>query len=453
MAGRFWFGKRRMDEGDGSGGMLNSDAPGAAFVIDAVFPTGFGDDDDDFSVAASDLVLDKVRRDVESVKKSVVKERGKMDNETLSGRDDSHDRAMAPEKERAVSTFETKGTTTFRTASLPGVVDGGTLSGKPVMTPVRMTPKTAPVKLKSLSETNRQPVENSGAALTAKRPTTSALKVINKEVKPERMEEDHPKFGLHLRRKDGAPADSSAASREQVPADFVKPKNDQRVLYYQLMNGLYDAVLVLDDQGHVVDCNDRVKKVLGYTREDAWDLPIEKVIKGMNSQMLAHLKRNLEENHNVLITARCFRSDGDSFKGEIGVSTLALTRDHNVVFAIRNVDQRKSTLAELRKAAAAFDVALVPAFACNPEGFFTNVNRMLMESFGISDAKQALKIRFIDVMPDAARFFAKALDGENVRERLMVADAEGQSVKVDMALAPIKNGTEVSGVAGSIMPL
>jgi len=169
--------------------------------------------------------------------------------------------------------------------------------------------------------------------------------------------------------------------------------------------------------------------------------------------MFAHLKKNLEENHNVLITARCFKQDGDSFKGEIGVSTLSLTRENNVVFAIRNVDQRKSTMAELRKAAAAFDIALVSAFACNPEGFFTNVNKTLMESFGIPDAKQALKVRFIDILPDAARLFAKALNGENVREKLVVTDAEGLTVKIDIALAPVKNGTDVSGVAGSILPL
>jgi PAS domain-containing protein len=110
-------------------------------------------------------------------------------------------------------------------------------------------------------------------------------------------------------------------------------------------------------------------------------------------------------------------------------------------------------MAELRKAAAAFDISLASAFACNTEGFFTIVNKTLMESFGISDAKQALKVRFIDILPDAARSFAKALSGEEIHDRLVVTDADGQTVKIEIALVPMKNGTEVTGVAGSMLPM
>ena len=468
MAGKFWFGKRNISGGSDASDTGDSGSAGGAVVMtDAVFPTGFGDDEEDFSVNASDLVLDKVKRDVESVKKSVAKQKRTLENSVQTEyseeiADKSNAKTLeAEKKEESVKIGENSDKPTFKTVSMPGVVDGGKPSGNPVMTPVRMAVATAPIKLKSISETQNTTLAKTSSAVQNK-PTTSALKVVNKEHKPEPKRDDSPRFGLHVRKKaepvnsglvsnDSAPSVASAAS--VAPADYVKPKNDQRVLYYQLMNGLYDAILVLDDHGHVVDCNERVRKVLGYSREESWDLPIEKVIKGMNSQMFAHLKKNLEENHNVLITARCFKNNGDSFKGEIGVSTLSLTRANNVVFAIRNVDQRKSTMAELRKAAAAFDISLASAFACTPEGFFTNVNKTLMESFGITDAKQAMKIRFIDILPDAARSFAKVLNGEDIREILVVSDADGQTVKIEIALVPIKNGTEVSGVAGSMLPM
>ncbi len=248
----------------------------------------------------------------------------------------------------------------------------------------------------------------------------------------------------------GAPsADKSAA--EYDSDGVVRPKTDQRALYYQLMNGLYDAVLILDDQGHIVDCNSRVTAMLGYAREDTWDLPIDKVITGMSNQMFEHLKRNLAENHHILIDARCFRQDGTSFAGEVGVSTLSLTRGSNIVFAIRNVDRRKNAMDEMRKGQAALEVSLAPSFVCDMDGFFVVVNQALLDAFGIPDEAQAKNVRFIDLLPDAARFFLRASCGEKLRESLRVPTPNGVPLKVELSLKPVQNGQTVTGVAGSIL--
>lgn len=238
-------------------------------------------------------------------------------------------------------------------------------------------------------------------------------------------------------------------------ADYsaVRPKTDQRALYYELMNGLYDAILILDEQGHVVDCSKRITDLLGYSREDAWDLPIEKIITGMSSQMFAHLKRNLAENHHILIDARCFRQDGTSFAGEVGVSTLSLTRGDNIVFAIRNVERRKNAMDELRKCQAALEVALVPAFVCDTDGFFQVVNQALLDSFGIPDAAQSKSVRFVDLLPDAARIFLRAACGEKVREKMTISTPDGQPLKLELSLAPVQSGTNITGVSGSILQL
>ena len=235
--------------------------------------------------------------------------------------------------------------------------------------------------------------------------------------------------------------------------DLLRPTTDQRALYYELMNGLYDAILILDDQGHVVDCSKRITDLLGYAREDAWDLPIDKIITGMSVQMFAHLRRNLAENHHILIDARCFRQDGTSFAGEVGVSTLSLTRGHNIVFAIRNVERRKNAMDDLRRGQAAFDVALVPAFVCDTDGFFQIVNQAFLDSFGIPDASQAKSVRFVDLLPDAARLFLRASCGEKMREKLNVSTANGQTVKLELSLAPVQSGQNTTGVAGSILQI
>ena len=257
---------------------------------------------------------------------------------------------------------------------------------------------------------------------------------------------------------EGSPATVAVSAEQQktVAGDdysAVRPKMDQRALYYELMNGLYDAILILDEQGHVVDCSKRITDLLGYSREDAWDLPIEKIITGMSSQMFAHLKRNLAENHHILIDARCFRQDGTSFAGEVGVSTLSLTRGDNIVFAIRNVERRKNAMDELRKCQAALEIALVPAFVCDTDGFLQVVNQALLDSFGIPDAAQSKSVRFVDLLPDAARVFLRAACGEKVREKMTISTPDGQPLTLELSLAPVQSGTNITGVSGSILQL
>ena len=65
-----------------------------------------------------------------------------------------------------------------------------------------------------------------------------------------------------------APAPSPVQAAPSVP---VRPKKGQKALYYQMMNAIYDAVLILDDNGHVVDCNERVPSIFGHSREELWD--------------------------------------------------------------------------------------------------------------------------------------------------------------------------------------
>ena len=277
-----------------------------------------------------------------------------------------------------------------------------------------------------------------------------------------------PVFALRVKTNDAVP-DAGAASPATMPAmpaadsaderqgaaaaapnDWVRPKPDQRVLYYQLMDGLYDAILILDDQGHVVDGSKRITELLGYSREETWDMPIEKVITGMSRQMFEHLRRNLKENHHILIDARCFRKDGTSFAGEVGVSTLALTRSSNMVFAIRNVERRKNAMDEMRRGQAAFELSLSPGFVCDVDGFFQVVNLALLEAFGIPNVEQAKRVRFVDLLPDAARLFLRAACGDKVRETVKVSVANEVSVALELALAPLKNGQTVTGVAGAM---
>ena len=149
-----------------------------------------------------------------------------------------------------------------------------------------------------------------------------------------------------------APVAQPDAASVSVPAQTaptvpVRPMKGQKALYYQMMNAIYDAVLILDDNGHVVDCNERVPAILGHTREELWDEPVGTLIPGITSQIFAKMKTGLHGNRRVLISARCHRKDGSTFHGEVGAGLIDLTGE-NLVLTIRNIEKRAPVKAIVR---------------------------------------------------------------------------------------------------------
>ena len=135
-----------------------------------------------------------------------------------------------------------------------------------------------------------------------------------------------------------------------VSAVPIRPQKGQKALYYQMMNALYDAVLILDDNGHVVDCNERASSIFGHSREELWDVAVTTLIPGINPQIFAKMKDGLHGNRRVLINARCHRKDGSTFHGEVGAGLMDLTGE-NLVLTVRNIEKRAPIRAIIRPAA------------------------------------------------------------------------------------------------------
>ncbi len=238
---------------------------------------------------------------------------------------------------------------------------------------------------------------------------------------------------------------------ETVAADLpAVSRTDPKALYYQLMNGLYDVIFVLDDGGHVIDCNSRSEEIFGYSPDDVWNMPIEKIVYGMNNRMFNLLKKNLANKRHILIDARCFRSSGTSFLAEVGVSTVQLTRSQNVVFSIRNVERRKNSAEELRKYRAALDVLSVPAFTCDLHGAFEVLNPPVLKALGMVDEMEAQKKHFGEMLPDMIEQFQAAVKGVDVCETKDLTRPDGSVYTIELRLKPMRKGEEITGVAGTM---
>ena len=126
----------------------------------------------------------------------------------------------------------------------------------------------------------------------------------------------------------------------------------QRELYRNLMDALYDSILLVDEKGHVVDCNMRVEHTFGYSMNEMWDMPLQQLIKGFGPIVLARLAEPLSEGRPVIISGRGIRKGGALFEAEVTASKVKLLRNDSLLFAVRDITSRLRAVQEKARAQA-----------------------------------------------------------------------------------------------------
>ena len=128
------------------------------------------------------------------------------------------------------------------------------------------------------------------------------------------------------------------------------------------MNALYDAVLLVDEKGHVIDSNTRVEHTFGYTPGEMWDMSLQQLIKGFGPHVLAQLAGPLGEGRPVIIDGRGVRKDGSLFSAEVTVGKVKLARTESMLFSIRDISKRILAAQEkMRSQLQAANTAAAPA--------------------------------------------------------------------------------------------
>ena len=160
------------------------------------------------------------------------------------------------------------------------------------------------------------------------------------------------------------PASKQPQPEEKPPSPAPAAQGpSQRELYRNLMDALYDAVLLVDDKGHVVDSSIRVEHVFGYTPGDMWDMSLRQLIRGFTPVVFTQLAQPLSENRPVIMSGRGVRKDGSLFEAEVSVSKVKLLRNDTMLFAVRDVTRRNESIKEKLMAQLQAKPAAAPAAA------------------------------------------------------------------------------------------
>ena len=165
-----------------------------------------------------------------------------------------------------------------------------------------------------------------------------------------------------------------------MSALFV-PK-DRKSLFRQFLAGMYDAVVITDPNGHILEVNPRAEEHFGYTQEEVLDKPISFYILGLSPEIVQRIRKGLEDDRHMMIDANGLNKDGTKFACEVTVSIIDLMDPGDLVFTVRNVERRRRVREMLRAKENAFQISQAALFACDAEGRFTQVNDSFLQMFG-----------------------------------------------------------------------
>ena len=230
---------------------------------------------------------------------------------------------------------------------------------------------------------------------------------------------------------------------------------DRKSLFRQFLAGMYDAVVITDPNGHILEINPRTVEYFGREMDEVLDQPISIFIPGLKPEVVGRIRRGLEGDRHVVIDANAVDKEGKKVACEVAVSSIDLMNPGDLVFTIRNVERRREYMNAFRAKANAFQISQTALFACDAEGNIRECNDTFLMMFGLKDLEAARRHVFADFMEDdpLPANFRKALAGETTVTGI-VAEGDGEDQEeLEIILAPNTHGRKVNGVVGSVLKI
>ncbi len=226
-----------------------------------------------------------------------------------------------------------------------------------------------------------------------------------------------------------------------------------KTVYKQLMNGFYDAILIADSKGHVVESNSRAADYFGYSVEELWDMPASNLIAGLNDSVYERIRRAIGGERHVLMNTRCTRKDGSHFPAEVGISVIAMFGKEDFVFTVRNIERRATQLRTLRSGHNAFMNSQAGCFICDETRRVVTANNAFLSILKLPSSEPVAGVPIDRFLAPVGEYFDRVAGGETVAVNCPVT-VSGNEVVLTLNLAPNRQGTsQIHGIVGSFLPV
>lgn len=190
------------------------------------------------------------------------------------------------------------------------------------------------------------------------------------------------------------------ASGVGVPVDVPAPQPESD--YHQLFQSVYDAAVVVDLQGTIVEVNYRALGFFLHKREALCGRNVGQLISGAATTLMPELISRLAGRRFALIDAYCTRLDGSLFPAEIAVSYLPFKGQRCLCFFVRDITLRRQTEEMLRTEHCAILNAANGIAIANLEAKMDYVNPAGLEMWGYDNLDAVRGMDFADFLGNFA---------------------------------------------------
>jgi PAS domain S-box-containing protein len=209
--------------------------------------------------------------------------------------------------------------------------------------------------------------------------------------------------------------------------------------YDLLLESVYDAVLITNRKGRVIDFNGRAADFFLADEDELLGLPIWNLLSGADETLIDTLQSNLLSHKFTLIEATCLRTNDTSFTAEIAVNRLNLDDEgHQLCFFVRNITGSKRDQEALEKA-----VERLQAHDRARMEFVSNVSHELRTPltsmiYAVSNMLRGV----VGPLPERAVMYLERLDSDckrlltTVNDILDLRQVETKTLTLTLARAP-----------------
>ncbi len=234
-----------------------------------------------------------------------------------------------------------------------------------------------------------------------------------------------------------------------------RPARDGRDSHYnELLQSIYDAALICDLSGRIVDVNTRATELLLYGGDELQTMTVFDVISGADESLIQTLCENLEEDRYTLIQAYCLRKNETLFPAEIAVNKLNLGEVH-LCFFLRDITWRRQAEEMLRTEHNAIQNAYNGIAVVDIEAQLEYVNPAVARMWSYGSPEDLLHHDVRDLLADrgAASEIIGTVMGEarDWKGELRAVRADGS--EFDVEISAVCNRNSDGDVVGMILSL
>lgn len=192
----------------------------------------------------------------------------------------------------------------------------------------------------------------------------------------------------------------ASPTRKFRKVEIKTPGTEQaRSGYQELLHSIYDAALITDLSGRVVDVNVRAIEFLFYEKDEFHNLSIFEIISGADESLLSTIWASLQNERHALLQAYCIRKDRSYFPAEIAVNKVRLS-DIRLCFFIRDITVRRQQEEMLRTEHMAIQNAGNGIAIANMEAKLEYVNPAVVRMWGYKEQDELMGMDVRDLILD-----------------------------------------------------